>query len=93
MKLSTFLIYKSILPFAVVGCVFLSFMLFKALRASSLLPLSFVPGGLGGVLLFWFFYTFGYCPSCHRHMGKNIGQQCQHCGHVYARDDIVRKAD
>lgn len=91
MKLSTFLVYKTILPFAVVGSVFLSVFLFKALRASSLLPLAFLPGTLGVMLLFWFFYTFGYCPNCRRHMGKNIGRQCRHCGYIYSREDSVSR--
>ena len=92
MKLSTFLICKTILPFAVVGSVFLSVFLFKTMSASSLLPLAFVPGVLGVVLLFWFFYTFGYCPNCRRHMGKNIGKQCGHCGYIYSREDDVGRS-
>jgi|GEM_PF-3813419 len=93
MTFSSFLKYKTLLPFAVVGSVFLSLYLFTILRASALMPAAFIPGIMGVGLLFWFFYKYGYCPNCQVHMGKNIGKACKHCGYAYQRSDIVEKRE
>ena len=90
-KMSTFLVLRTLLPFAVVGCVFGSFLLYKVLEGGGLTFVTFVPGILGVGLLFWFFARFGYCPKCNKHLGKNIGKQCRHCGHEFGREDVVTR--
>ena len=91
MKMATFLVYKTLLPFVAVGCVFLSIFLYRTLDATRLLPLALMPGAGGVILLFWFFHTYGYCPNCHRHLGKNIGKNCKNGGYALSGQDRVSK--
>ncbi len=91
MKMSTFLKFKMLLPFAAIGLVFLSLYLVRNMQESYPQALAFIPGVAGAILLVWFYYSYGYCPGCGKHMGKNIGFSCKHCDHKYKKNDLVNK--
>lgn len=88
MTFKKYLRLRVALPFGILGCVGLSIWLHEVFEGTLG---AFIPGAFGVILLFWFYASFGGCPKCQAAMGKNIGNSCKECGHVFSADDIVTK--